>query len=153
MLSVMPLVLSQSSWTLKYVDSQEISCGKYGAVLSFDGNPATLWHTAWCPTSPPPPHEIQINLGASYTLLGFQYLPRQDGSDNGKIKQYEFYVSSDGTNWTLVSSGLLMTTAGDKSQKTVTFGAIQGQYVRLREITEINGNPWASMAELNLLYE
>jgi hypothetical protein len=28
---------------------------------------------------------------------------------------------------------------------------MQGQYVRLREISEINGNPWASMAELNVL--
>ena len=152
-LNVAPVVLSQSGWTLKYVDSQEIACGSYGAVLSFDGNPTTLWHTAWCPTSPGPPHEIQINLGSSYTLAGFQYLPRQDSSDNGKIKQYEFYVSSDGTNWTLVASGVLMTTSGDKSQKTVTFNPIQGQYLRLREINEIHGNPWASMAELNLLYQ
>ncbi|HMK28802.1 MAG TPA: discoidin domain-containing protein, partial [Terriglobales bacterium] len=152
-LTVTAGVIPKGSWTMKYVDSQEIICGNYGAVLSFDGNPTTLWHTAWCPTSPGPPHEIQINLGSSYTLAGFQYLPRQDSSDNGKIKQYEFYVSSDGTNWTLVASGVLMTTSGDKSQKTVTFNPIQGQYLRLREINEIHGNPWASMAELNLLYQ
>lgn len=80
------------------------------ATLGFDGNPATIWQTQWCPSSPGPPHEIQINLGASYNLVGFTYLPRQDNNDNGKIKQYEFYVSSDGNNWTLVSSGVLMTT-------------------------------------------
>ena len=28
-----------------------------------------------------------------------------------------------------------------------------GQYVGLREISEINGNPWATMAELNVLYQ
>ena len=132
------------------MDSQETSCGNYGAVLSFDGNPATIWHTQWCSASPAPPHEIQINLGTSHNLTGFAYLPRQDSYDNGKIKQYEFYVSTDGTNWTLVSSGLLMMTPGDKSLKVVRFTATTGQYVRLREITEINGGPWASMAELNL---
>ncbi len=56
-------------------------------------------------------------------------------------------------NWTLVATGMLMTTISDKSLKTLTFGAIQGQRMRLREITEINGNPWAPMAELNLLYQ
>src|SRR5215472_14021316 len=44
-----------------------------------------------------------------------------------------------------------MTTVGDKSQKTVMFSATQARYVRLREISEINGNPWATMAELNVL--
>jgi uncharacterized membrane protein len=150
-LTVTPDVIPQSGWTLKYVDSQETSCTNGAATNAFDGNPATLWQTQWCPSSPGPPHEIQINLGGTYNLVGFTYLPRQDSSDNGKIKQYEFYISSDGNNWTLVSSGVLMSTPGDKSAKTATFNAALGQYVRLREITEINGNPWATMAELNLL--
>ena len=151
MLTVTPNVVPQNGWTLKYVDSQETSCANGAATLGFDGNPATLWETQWCSSSPAPPHEIQINLGVSHNLVGFTYLPRQDHNDNGKIKQYEFYVSVDGNNWVLVSSGALMTTPGDQSLKTVMFSATQGQYVRLREITEINGNPWATMAELNVL--
>jgi len=150
-LTVVAALVPQSGWTLKYVDSQETSCANGSATLAFDGNPATLWQTQWCSSSPAPPHEIQINLGQSYNLVGFTYLPRQDNTDNGKIKQYEFYVSGDGSTWTSVASGTLMTTLGDKSGKTVTFNAVQAQYVRLREITEINGNPWATMAELNLL--
>lgn len=150
-LTVGPEIVPQGGWTLKYVDSQETSCVNGSATLAFDGNPASIWQTQWCPSSLPPPHEIQINLGASYNLVGFTYLPRQDGNDNGKIKQYEFYVSNDGNNWTLVSSGALITTLGDKSLKSVMFNATQGQYVRLRELTEINGNPWATMAELNVL--
>ncbi len=68
--------------------------------------PPRMWHTQFCPSSAPLPHEIQINLGASYTLSAFQYLPRQDGCGNGWIKQYEFYVSTDGVNWgTPVAAG------------------------------------------------
>ena len=81
------------------------------------------------------------------------HLPRQDGGENGKIKQYEFYVSGDGNNWTLVSSGVLITTLGDKTQKAAAFSATPAQFVRLREISEITGNPWATMAELNLLVQ
>jgi len=150
-LTVTPETVPQSGWALKYADSQESSCVNGSATLGFDGNPATIWQTQWCPSSPGPPHEIQVNLGATYNLVGFTYLPRQDGGENGKIKQYEFYVSGDGNTWTLVSNGVLMTTVGDKSLKTVTFNPTQGQYVRLRELTEINGNPWATMAELNVL--
>src|SRR5262249_6327666 len=149
--TVAPKAVPQNGWTLKYVDSQELSCVNGSALLAFDGNPVTSWQTQWCGSSPGPPHEIQINLGYSYNLVGFTYLPRQDSSANGGIKQYEFYTSSDGNSWTLASSGTLITTSGDKSLKTVMFNPTQAQYVRLREISEVNGNPWAVVAELNVL--
>jgi len=119
-------------------------------VNAFDGNPASLWHTAWYQGSPTPPHEIQINLGATYTLSGFRYLPRQDGSVNGTIAQYEFYVSASGPpyNWVLVASG---TFANSPTEKEVAFAAVAGRYVRLRALSEVNGSPWTSVAELNVL--
>jgi hypothetical protein len=45
-------IIPQSGWSLLYVDSQETVCGNYGAVNSFDGNPAKFWHTQWCPSAP-----------------------------------------------------------------------------------------------------
>jgi PKD repeat protein len=143
-------VIPQSAWSLVSVDSQE-TIGENGqAVNAFDGNPASLWHTAWYQGNPPPPHEIQINLGATYTLSGFRYLPRQDGSVNGTIAQYEFYVSASGPpyNWVLVASG---TFATGQTEKEVAFAAVAGRYVRLRALSEVNGSPWTSVAELNVL--
>ncbi len=106
------------------------------------------------------PHEIQINLGASYSLTGLQYLPRQDKCANGWIKDYEINVSTDGVNWgTAVASGTfnygnLSTScgaAGVPSALQVAFPATTGQYIRLRAPSEINGNPWTSAAEINVL--
>ncbi len=136
-----------------YVDSQETGCANEAATNAFDGNPNTFWHTVWCTTPPPTPHELQIDLGATYNnITGFQYLPRQDQYYNGEVKDYEFYVSSDGVNWgTAVASGTLMTSITDKSQKQVNFTAVAGRYVRFRAMTEINGGPWTSMAELNVI--
>ena len=130
------------------------------AVNSFDENPSTIWHTEWFNASPPPPHEIQINLGATSSLTGFLYLPRQDGCSNGWINQYEFYVSQDGVNWgTPVASGIFdygsavtgCPGASVPPAIRVTFTPTPGHYVRVRALSEINGNPWTSMAELNLL--
>lgn len=45
---------------------------------------------------PPPPHEIQIDLGAVYDVDGLRYLLRQDGQLNGTIGQYAVSVSLDG---------------------------------------------------------
>lgn len=154
-------IIPQSGWSLLYVDSQETVCGNYGAVNSFDGNPGTFWHTQYCPTAPPLPHEIQINLGATYSSIsGFTYLPRQDGCSNGWISQYQFYVSTDGVNWgNPVASG----TFNYGTAKTgcpgasivpailVSFPTTSGKYVRLRALSEVNGSPHTAMAELNIL--
>ncbi len=66
----------------------------------------------------------------------------------GTIKQYEFYVSGDGVNWgTAVVTGSF---ASDTAEKVVTIPATIGKFVRLRALSEINDNPWTSMAELTL---
>jgi hypothetical protein len=85
-----------------------------------------------------------------YDIDGFRYLPRQDGCSNGNIAQYEFYISTDGSSWgSPVSTG---TFANDASEKEVTFSpVVTGQFIRLRALSEVNGKPWTSMAELNLL--
>jgi lysophospholipase L1-like esterase len=145
-ISVSGDTLAYPSWTLKFVDSQELD-GQ--GVKGFDGDTGTMWHTQWRNGSPPPPHEIQIKLGGPATLNGFVYVPRQDGSPNGRIGQYEFYVSTDGVNWgSPVATG---TFANSATAKQVSFASKTGQYVRLRALSEVNGNPFISMAELYVL--
>jgi hypothetical protein len=108
-----------------------------------------MWATQWIPSSPPPPHDIRINLGATYNINGFRYLPRQDGVSNGSIGQYEFYVSTDGVNWgSAVASGSFSNIAAEQQ---VTFSTRSARYVRLRALSEINGFPWTTVAELNVL--
>ena len=116
---------------------------------AFDGNPNTMWHTQWNGAAPAPPHEIRINIGSVYNVSAFRYLARQDGSSNGRIAQYEFYVSLDGVNWgTPVAMGTL---ANVITEQEVAFPPKTGQYMRLRALTEVAGQPYTSMAELNVL--
>jgi F5/8 type C domain/Putative Ig domain len=142
-------VIPQTNWSLKYADSQETTCEDGAAVNAFDGDNGTFWHTQWCGGNPPPPHEIQIDLGGSYSMDGFRYLPGQDGGINGTIAKYEFYISADGVNWgSPVATGIFTNTT---SEKEVRFAAAAGRYVRLRALSEVNGKPWTSMAEINVL--
>lgn len=153
--------ISRVAWTLQYVDSQETAGENGAATNAFDANLNSFWHTQWSGANPIPPHEIQINLGGSYSLTGLSYLPRQDGCTHGDINQYEFYVSADGVNWgSPVASGNF--TYGTNfvygcpsstlvSARVVTFPAVTGRYVRLRALSEMGGNPWTSAADINLL--
>ena len=145
-------LVAQNTWSLHFVDSEETASGDRSAGNAFDGFTNTLWHTRWSDVNPndPLPHEIQIDLGNTNNIAGFRYLPRQDGSPNGRIGSYEFYTSLDGSSWgTAVVNGTW--TYIDATEKEVTFSPINGRYIRLRATSEANANQFISMAEINVL--
>jgi PKD repeat protein len=139
-------IIPQDAWGLVYTDSEETAGEDGAATNAFDGDPSTFWHTEWYNSDPSPPHEIWIDLGGIYEIDGFRYLPRQDGGINGTVSQYEFYISLDGINWgSPVAAG---TFAKDTDEKEVLFPTATGRFIRLRALSEVNGNRWASMAEV-----
>jgi PKD repeat protein len=141
--------IPKTGWTLKAVDSEETTNENGQAENAFDDNVATYWHTQWTGGSPPHPHEIQIDLGARFSMNGFRYLPRQDGGVNGRVKDYELYVSEDGVAWgTPVATGTFVT---DSAMKEVGFSSTVGRYIRFRALSEVNGGPWTSVAEIGVL--
>src|SRR5215831_1686483 len=97
--SVTPGTISQQQMQVVSVDSQELNGDNGAATNAIDGNPATFWHTEWFQQTAPLPHTLVLDLGASYQVDGFRYLPRQDGNDHGTIAGYQFYVSPDGSTW------------------------------------------------------
>jgi hypothetical protein len=65
------------------------------------------------------------------------------------VATWQFYASTDKTNWgTAVSSG---TFNADTSEERVMFTRTTARYVRFVALSEINGNPWASVAELRMV--
>ncbi|MBN1676537.1 MAG: lamin tail domain-containing protein [Kiritimatiellae bacterium] len=139
-----PELLAQAGWSLKSVSSYATSFNKYGQYV-FDGWPGTLWESAGTGY----PQEIQIDLGATYAVSGFRYLPRQEGAW-GQIKDYEFYVSTDGTTWgAAVATGAF---ASGLTEKAVSFTAKTGRYIRLRALSPLTAShQTASIAELNVV--
>jgi len=118
--------------------------------LALDGNPATIWHTNWEPMAQPP-HELRLDLKESVRLQGLTYLPRQDMA-NGRIARFEIYVSTDGNQWgQAVAAG---TWPNDAALKTVRFDRPQtARFVKLVALREVRGQPYASVAEIDILTE
>ena len=115
-----------------------------------DGDSTTFWHTQWQDGNPEHPHEIIIELVPPATIKGFTCLPRQDDSDHGEIKDYEFYVSNDGADFGQpVAKGSF---EAGKELKTVKLIEPQTcRFIKLKALSEINGEAWTTAAEIGVI--
>ena len=136
----------RSDWTVT-ASSEQANAGE-AATSAIDGNPYTIWHTRWQSDIPPHPHYFQVDMKEPIEIEGFTYLPRQDGLENGNIKDYEFYVSTDGSQWTRVALGEF---SRGSELKKVVFIAVTARYIKLVSLSEINGRDFTSAAEINML--
>ena len=131
------------------VDSEETDGENGFGSNAVDGDPNTFWHTEWHNNSPGLPHEIIIELLPPSVIKGFTCLPRQDESDHGTIKDFEFYVSNDGKDFGQpVKTGVF---GPGKEEKIETFEPVKCRFIKLRAISEINGLPWTSAAEIRVI--
>lgn len=147
--STAPAATNKLTLKVVKVDSEETEGEDGRGANAVDGNPDTFWHTQWQDASPEHPHEITIELSRPVTLKGFTYLPRQDESENGTIKDYEFYVSDDGKEFGRpVKMG---TFEGGKEKKTASFDPKKCQFIKLKALSEINGEAWTSAAEIGVV--
>ncbi len=143
-----PQVIPQAELSIVRVSSEPL-VGDGSANAAIDGRIETFWHTEMGSKAPMPPHELEVALGGEYVVKGFRYLPRQDGKTDGTVARYSFYVSEDGVNWgEAVATG---TFSRGSVEKEVVFTEKQGSFVRFVAHAEVNGKPWTSMAEINVL--
>ena len=135
---------------IAFASSQEPDEGD--AAYLVDGDPSTFWHTMYSITLAKYPHWVDFDSGKEKIIKGFTYLPRQDGSLNGCIKDYEIYVSNDNQNWgNPILKGKFEKSA--KLQKVMFGKPVKARYVRLRALNEQNGQDFASGAEFTLVTE
>ncbi|MGD9247106.1 MAG: discoidin domain-containing protein [Desulfobacteraceae bacterium] len=139
--------IPKDDWQLVSVDSEELVGEDGAAVNAFDGNPDTIWHTEWRYSTPTHPHELVIDLGRTYQLDGFTILPRQNGI-NGRIIDYEFYVSNKPDQW--YDPAAQGTFTDNLDEKSVTFSPTEGRYIKLVALSSTNNGPWTSLAEISV---
>jgi endo-alpha-N-acetylgalactosaminidase len=130
-------------------DSENTTSGSAEGPVSnvLDGDPGTIWHTQYDPTTTNYPHWVTLDLKGSATVSGFGYLDRQSGGQNGRVKDYTVSVSTDGTNWTQVASGSLI---DSPNMQVVSFPAVTASYVRFTALNALNGLPYAAAAEMRV---
>ncbi|MEZ6015411.1 MAG: sulfatase-like hydrolase/transferase [Planctomycetota bacterium] len=141
-------LLPTKDWRVVRVSSESSSNGKV-ARNAFDGDPSTLWHSNWQGTAAKHPHELVLDLGGSVTVRGVRYLARQDGGWNGALAACELTIGDDPDAFP--APQITTTFKKSKDAQTVTCEPVRGRYLRVRALSEVNGGPWASIAELGVL--
>jgi len=81
-------------------------------------------------------------------VTGIRYLAHQDRGWNGTIKDFEVYVGRDASRFGRpAAKGMFKKT---KKAQEIDFAPVKGRYVMIRVLSEINGGPWASAAEIGI---
>lgn len=139
-----PIRIPQENLSLYHFSSQEIVAVNKPAENVIDGNPETFWITDH---SLKHPHEIQIDLGRQYIVHGLYALPRQDSSNWGVVKEYEVYISLNGTEWIIAKNGSF---PFNKEEQLALFDPVSARYVSLVGLSSHEGTVM-SVSEINVL--
>ena len=116
-----------------------------------DGNPETIWHTAYGVTVTQYPHTVDFDCGEEKLIKGFTYLPRQNGP-NGDVKRYSISLSKDGKSWGApVCEGEFPNSK--KENKVMLQQPQRARYLRFTALSAQNGLDFASGAEFTVLAE
>ncbi len=135
-------------FSINYASSEMAEEGAARNVL--DGNPETFWHTLKGVTLASFPHDIRIALGEERKLKGITYqgAPMKEG----RVKDYEVYVSSDGENWgTPVARGQLADNA--EKQPMLFFTPVSAKFIRFVALSSHDGGESAAISELDVIVE
>lgn len=147
--------IDQKLYKLAGTSSQETASEQAPATNAFDGNPETFWHTKYGGGADAFPHYLTIDLGATYTVDGLSYLPRQSNA-NGLIKDYQVYVTAEDPKGiptgTPAAQGSFpdVRQASTRAASVVSLKAVEGRYVTLVATNSLAGNAFAGAAELQV---
>ena len=116
---------------------------------ALDNDPTTFWHTRYSPTSAHPPHSLIIDLNESRPVGTVILTQRQGDNHNGRIRDYEIYISDDGKSWgTPVAKGVLP--SRDAPQHVRLTQAVKTRYVKLVVLSDHSNGGWAALSEFDV---
>jgi beta-galactosidase len=116
---------------------------------AIDDNPDTFWHTRWSPSIQAPPHELVLDLGKPTSFGKLYVTGRRNGNENGSIRDYEVYVSDDGSSWgSPMAKGTL---SRSEAKQTIELPrTVTARYLKLVARTTYWREGFVSISELDL---
>jgi alpha-L-fucosidase len=137
-------IIDAANANVKFVPTTGWSCLSHAdGAKAFDGDAATV-----CTGS----KDFVVDMGGTHTIDGFAYTPEVRADNAGLIFKYEFYVSSNGTDWQQVATpGEFGNIQYNPLQQFVTFDApVSCRYVKFRPVGSVNGDNTYSIAEFGV---
>ncbi len=116
---------------------------------AFDGDVDTHWHSVWAGATNYDDQWVEIHFDEPTRVDGIRYLPRQDGSINGRITAFEIYALNDADEWVKITEGEW---APNSEWKLTNFDAVKTTGIRLKstQAQTDSGKLFSSAAEIRL---
>ena len=131
------------------VTASSFERGEGEPANAVDGQNNTFWHSRWTGSAAAHPHWLAVDFGQTLRVASLTALPRQDGNANGRVKDYEIYMSADGKEWGAPVAKGSWKNSG--SEQTAKFRApVSGRYLKFIALSEVAGQPFASLADLDV---
>ena len=131
---------------MSHVKTDEWKAVGADATAAFDGNRETAW-TAEGLTP------LVIDMGKEEAVAGFCYAPVAGEDLSGTIYKYNFYISTDGQNWTKCdTNGEFSNIMHNPVPYFVRFGkTYNARYFKLEPVSEINAASKTSVGDIGIL--
>ncbi len=99
------------------------------------------------------PQEVIVDLGKTYNLTGFTYLPQQSRWPQGVIADYEFMLSEDGKQWKKVSEGEFSNIKNNPIEQLIEFEATKARYFKFIGKRSADESEVLGIAEIGVITE
>jgi alpha-L-fucosidase len=144
---------AKGGWKIISVSS-ETETGKFSkkmlmkADYAIDDDPRTEWESKW--QKKPDLPTLAVDMGKSYTLRGFTYLPT---STEPWVRDYVFLTSEDGQAWSPAAEGAFGNIENSPVLQTVPFTPRQARYFKFVVKADTKDRLRARAAEIGVLVE
>ncbi len=136
--------ISKKDWEVIHTTTGNM----FEANKLIDDDPKTFWATD---EGVKTIQEVVIDLGKTYALKGFTYLPIQERYPFGIITNFEFYVSPDDIRWERVVRGEFANIVNSRIEQKVGFKTTKGRYIKLRGIKVTGEDYRTSFGEIGVI--
>ncbi|SKB71381.1 alpha-L-fucosidase [Salegentibacter holothuriorum] len=99
------------------------------------------------------PQEVIVDLGKTYNLKGFTYLPQQSRWPQGVIADYEFMLSENGKQWKKVSEGEFSNIKNNPIEQLIEFKTTKARYFKFVGKRSADDTEVLGIAEIGVITE
>ena len=141
-----PLQDKDAKVKLSHVETEGWKAVGADAAVAFDGNTATAWKADGLTA-------LVVDMGKEENIAGFCYAPVASEDLTGTIYKYNFYISTDGQNWTKCdTNGEFSNIMHNPVPYFVRFGkTYNARYFKLEPTSEINAKQKTTIGDIGIL--
>lgn len=129
----------------------KVSAAGIDAANAIDGDPNTFWIAGAPKDVSRPNQELTVAFPNRVSFSGLVFMPRQNQRDHeGDVREYQIQTSVDGTHWTDLKRGALVSTF--EPQKILFARNHSAQFIKFIALSGFGADKTTAIADLAVIY-